>query len=322
MLFNGEKKESAMNRSTFCRALLGLPLLPLVRASAMAAPPISHFPSGTLAETRLGTALTSYFPLASHMEAEVVKAGNVAHTSGILSKAKTKEADLLHRWIALLKSDALFFAERQREYGFGPATETTDTQYRLSLWEGKQPFQFFRDPEALTITISPKSHRLEVQGVDKKRHVMLNRASNYDAIGAPLYTLLKDTFPAVDEVQKLAFAPLPAWPIDKRIPATVLESLKKLQPGTTRAEVQRLLKEQGGISNRYRRTYIWPERLGSQECIHVAVEFAPKNHRILWHNNQGYDLDYGPIASGKFAEQPDDVVLYVAPPVVGYMVMD
>jgi hypothetical protein len=76
----------------------------------------------------------------------------------------------------------------------------------------------------------------------------------------------------------------------------VLQSVADIKPGLTRNDLSKFFTGEGGLATRTQRTYV------RRDCpyIKMNVMFAPASH------------------GGKFDEMPDDVIVKVSQPYLGY----
>jgi hypothetical protein len=81
----------------------------------------------------------------------------------------------------------------------------------------------------------------------------------------------------------------------------ILRSVSTLKPGMTRKDLSKLFTEEGGLSTRTQRTYVY------KQCLHIKldVEFAPVPH--------------GTSVSD---EMPEDVIVKISRPYLQYTISD
>jgi hypothetical protein len=154
--------------------------------------------------------------------------------------------------------------------------------------------------------------------------------------------LLKTTFPNDPQIQKLVAKSLSSSPVPASIPAEVREKIAALQPGMTRADLLKLFGTEGGISSRFRRTYVFreatiPETIFEKqvvlgvligqprritEYIKVNAQFAPREAHLKWINGVGILINPREEFLSGDAEQPNDIIVRISPPYVGPMTLD
>jgi hypothetical protein len=86
--------------------------------------------------------------------------------------------------------------------------------------------------------------------------------------------------------------------------AWVLKSLREMEAvkvGMTRADLLKVFAEEGGLSTRRQRTYVY------KECLYFKV-----------------DVKFGPVGdpAGPFRESPDDKIVEISRPYIDYSVLD
>lgn len=144
-----------------------------------------------------------------------------------------------------------------------------------------------------------------------------------DPIGAVLLDRIKRAAPGDPAVQRLAFRPLPPpvpTPIPSGIPAETLRQVLAVRPGLRRADLLRVLEEQGGLSSRYDQEFVHPRELNEQGLsVKVRASFVPADTPIRWLNGVGYPVD-DLSRTGPVDYRPDDILIRVSAPFVGHRI--
>lgn len=100
--------------------------------------------------------------------------------------------------------------------------------------------------------------------------------------------------------RKIPYLPRDTWEEHRQWIGSVLQSVATIKPGMTRTDVLRLFSEEGGLSTRTQRTYVY------QQCPYIKIDitFSPSSN------------------STSSAEMPDDVVVNLSRPYLQYTIAD
>jgi hypothetical protein len=221
------------------------------------------------------------------------------------------------RWIArlsqLLLMNRLYTANADSWDEFGPTTPTP-----LLV------FQFWTDSHYLMeVKVSPATHLMQFRWNKKPPSTSRIVTVNFDAIGPGLYTLLREAFPKSLDIQALTLTASPKAPISQRIPNEIRQQIQTIRPGMTRADLLKVFETEGGISARYRRTYVYRGGSSSSNRIKIDVTFAPGVDDVLWSDGKGLVLASTTNKSGgDFRERPDDIITQISAPYSGLAICD
>jgi hypothetical protein len=82
---------------------------------------------------------------------------------------------------------------------------------------------------------------------------------------------------------------------------SVLRSVGTLKSGMTRKDLSNLFTEEGGLSTRTQRTYVY------KQCLHIKV-----------------DVEFAPVSQGSSVsnEMPEDVIVKISRPYLQYAIFD
>lgn len=158
---------------------------------------------------------------------------------------------------------------------------------------------------------------------------------NYAFVAPRMIALLKSAFPTASRIRSLKPLPPPAeeekreriLPSDKRLPLEAQQQLANLRIGMTRADLLRIFETEGGISTRFQNHYnLRGVQIGSQ-CVKINVRFAPKGTPVLIMHGFGLIIDpklpyLDRSKPFPFEGAPDDVIVGLSTPHLGYKIFD
>lgn len=266
-------------------------------------------PPGSLADSRLGVEIFQRMRRAQRIQVAtfVPRAGQ----ENVTNCPPEKRDAALKRIAELLREDRLYISD-ERITGF---TGVGNIELRLL-----DPFPNTR------FTLFLKQHRMRVSY--QRRDVFHTTELLLDPIAKPLLALLGDIAPQDTVLSYLSFTPLPPTPPappPAHVPPDILRALRAVRPGLRRTDLLRVLEEEGGLSTRLQRQFVYPKRLNKQGLgVKVIVCFAPKVARIRWIDGVGYPVSMPPAHTLSIddANRKDDIIISVSEPFVQYGIYD
>ncbi len=169
-------------------------------------------------------------------------------------------------------------------------------------------------------------------------------------VAARLWPMLRAAFPGTDIPSPPRPAPPPAFPESlPGVPPSVLSRIRRIVPGMKRRDVTQIFGMEGGLSSRSQRTYVYsaprkepregwnlaadlefpPILTGPAKrpgpaypmTVKVDVEFAAPEESVVWLGGRGFVLRRSGV-HGDGIERPDDIILRISPPYLGYQRID
>ena len=187
--------------------------------------------------------------------------------------------------------------------------------------------------QTVSVSIRRDKPYLTIMRFDGNRRV----TANYLPVLSKVIRLLQAADP--DDHSLSAFHPLPS-PVApaKGIPALALTRIATIKPRMTRADVLHVFTTEGGLSSIFRSHYVYQDYGLSSvrrqdglvtvngELIKVNIDFAPRDADIVWFRGRGFWLHqseyYNHSAPLHIDMRPDDIILGVSPPYLGYFIAD